>query len=105
MPGAALAVGLVGATATIALALAAVGSAAVAGQRVASAADAAALAAADAASGAVSGAPCERAAEVAATAGTRVQACDLDVLVATVTVALQLGPLTATAAARAGPPP
>ena len=105
MAGATAAGGLVGATAALAVALAAVGAAAVAGQRVASAADAAALAAADAASGAVPGVPCQRAAEIAATAGARIDACGLDVLVATVTVALPLGPLTATASARGGPPP
>lgn len=105
MAGTAASVGLVAAAAALAVGLAAVGAAAVAGQRVAAAADAAALAAADAASGAVGGVPCDRAAEVAATAGARVDACELDVLVATVTVAMPLGPLTATASARAGPPP
>lgn len=105
MAGVAASVGLVAATAALAVGLAAVGAAAVAGQRVAAAADAAALAAADAASGAVAGVPCDRAAEVAATSGARIEECELDVLVATVTVAVRLGPLTATASARAGPPP
>jgi hypothetical protein len=34
-----------------------------------------------------------------------VDACDLDELVATITVSLQLGPVTARSSARAGPPP
>lgn len=108
MAGAVVAVGLVGATAVLAVGLAGVGSAAVAGQRMASAADSAALAAADAASGAVPGGPggpCDRASEVASTAGARIETCDLDGLIATVTVAMRVGPFDATASARAGPPP
>ena len=105
MPGSAAAVGIVAGVAVLAAALATVGGAAVTGQRLASAADAGALAAADAASGAVPGDPCERAAEVAETFGGRVEACDLDELIATVTVSMPLGPLTARASARAGPPP
>lgn len=103
MPGAMAAVGLVAGTATLALALATVGSAAVFGQRLAGAADAAALAAADAASGAVAGVPCERAAEIAAASGAVVERCDVDGLVATVTVGGRFGPVPATARARAGP--
>ena len=105
MPGAVAATGIVAVVAILAVGLAAAGPAAVAGQRLASAADAGALAAADAASGAVPGIPCARAEEVAATFGAAVEACDLDELVATITVSLRVGPMTARASARAGPPP
>lgn len=104
MPGTAAAVGIVAGVAILAVALATVGAATVTGQRLASAADAGALAAADAASGAVAGIPCDRAAEVAETFGAGVEACDLDELIATVTVSIRLGPVTARATARAGPP-
>lgn len=105
MPGSTAAVGIVAGVAVLAAALATVGGAAVTGQRLASAADAGALAAADVASGAASGIPCDRAAEVAGTFGGRIEACDLDELIATVTVSMPFGPLTARASARAGPPP
>jgi secretion/DNA translocation related TadE-like protein len=104
MPGSALTVGLIGAAALLTVGLASVGSASVLGQRLGGAADAAALAAADAASGAVTGVPCERAAEIAAVAGVALEACELDELVATVTVSARFGILPATASARAGPP-
>jgi len=104
MPGAMAATGIVAAAAVLAAGLAIPGAAAVAGQRLASAADAGALAAADTASGAVPGIPCDRAAEVAATFGAVVEACDLDELVATVTVSIRFGPVAARASARAGPP-
>ena len=105
MAGALASVGIVAGAATLAVGLALAGSAAVAGQRLASAADAAALAAADAASGAVPGVPCERADELAAASGARMEACELDALIATVTVSARFGLFTATASARAGPPP
>jgi secretion/DNA translocation related TadE-like protein len=105
MPGTIAVTGIVAAAALLTSGLAMVGAAAVAGQRLASAADAGALAAADAASGAVPGIPCARAAEVVGTFGAVVDACDLDELVATITVSLQLGPVTARSSARAGPPP
>jgi secretion/DNA translocation related TadE-like protein len=104
MPGTMAVTGIVAAAAVLASGLAMVGGAAVAGQRLASAADAGALAAADAASGAIQGVPCERAAEVAGTFGAIVEDCRLDGLIATITVSAQLGPVTARAAARAGPP-
>lgn len=105
MAGTAVSVGLVAVVALAAVGLATAGAATVAGQRLASAADAAALAAADTASGAASGVPCERAQEVAATFGAHVEDCALDELIATVTVSLRFGAVTATAVARAGPPP
>jgi len=99
------AVGVIAAAVVLTGGLAAVGSAAVIGQRLASAADAGALAAADAASGAVTGVPCDLAGEVAAAFGARIDACDLDGLIATVTVEMRVGPVVARASARAGPPP
>ena len=104
MPGAAAAVGIVGGTALLLVGLAAAGSAAAFSQRVAATADAAALAAADAASGAITGVPCERAEQIAGATGIRLSACDLDGLVATVTVSSLFGMLPAEASARAGPP-
>ena len=105
MPGAATAVGIVGCAAVLTIGFASIAGGAVFGQRLAGVADAAALAAADAASGAVTGIPCERAEEVAAAAGTVLEACGVDGLIATVTVAGRFGALPAAASARAGPPP
>jgi len=104
MAGTILSVGIVGCAATLAIAFTAVGAAAVSSQRLAGAADAAALAAADAASGVVEGAPCERAAEIAVAAGSELAACELDGVIATVTVTGTFGRFAATASARAGPP-
>ncbi|MGX1702949.1 helicase [Microbacterium sp. NPDC055357] len=97
-------VGVVAAVALLATGLAAAGGAAVFGQRLAGAADAAALAAADAASGAAAGVPCERAAQLAALGGATLATCDVDGLIATVSVTGRFGVFTGTAAARAGPP-
>ncbi|WP_203582026.1 Rv3654c family TadE-like protein [Microbacterium hibisci] len=105
MAGTVVAVGAVAACVVLAGGLAAVGAAAVAGQRLAAAADAGALAAADAASGAVPGVPCDRADEIATAHGVEIETCDLDELIATVTVSTRFGPLHARASARAGPPP
>lgn len=94
---------------TAALVLLAVGACAVAGaalhaQRLAGIADAAALAAADTVSGAVPGEPCRAAETVATAGGARLDACDLDGLVATVTVGSAYGGIPLDARARAGPP-
>jgi len=105
MAGTMTTAGILAATAVLAAGLAVAGAAASLSQRLAAAADAGALAAADAASGAAGGIPCERAREVAAEFGAVVEACDLDELIATVTVSLRVGPLSAHASARAGPPP
>ncbi|MFF2632715.1 Rv3654c family TadE-like protein [Microbacterium sp. NPDC058021] len=105
MPGAVAAVGVLATGVLLGASLLSVGTAAAWSQRLSGAADAAALAAADAASGAVAGVPCERAAEVAATAGAAVIACELDDLVATVTLGATYGVLPVSVAARAGPPP
>ncbi|MBW9095489.1 helicase [Microbacterium jejuense] len=105
MAGSMAAVGIIAGAMILTGGLAAVGTASVVGQRLAGAADAGALAAADAASGAVPGVPCERASEVTAAFGAGLAVCDLDELVATVTVEMRFGPLVARASARAGPPP
>ena len=104
MAGVLAAVGLVAGVALLTVGLSTAGSAAVVGQRLASAADAAALAAADTASGASTGTPCERAGELAGTFGARIALCEVEGLIATVTVVTRLGPIEATASARAGPP-
>ncbi|MCR2783989.1 MULTISPECIES: Rv3654c family TadE-like protein [unclassified Microbacterium] len=105
MPGTVATVGVLAAGVLFGASLLSVGTAAAWSQRLAGAADAAALAAADAASGAVAGVPCERAAQVGATVGAEVIACELDGLVATVTLGATYGVLPVSAAARAGPPP
>lgn len=105
MPGTMLAAGIIVCTASVAIGFCAVAAAAVHGQRLAGTADAAALAAADAASGAVAGVPCEQAVSVAAALGATVSRCDLDGLVATVTVTAPYGGFAAGATARAGPAP
>jgi len=104
MPGTAVTVGVVGCVTALTVGLASIAAASVFGQRLAGVADAAALAAADAASGAVTGVPCERAQQVAAAGGADVGVCDLDGLIATVTVTASFGVLPASASARAGPP-
>lgn len=108
MAGTVLVVGLLGVSATLGVGLASVGAASATAQRAASAADAAALAAADVASGAVlvseDAAPCLIARRVAAGAGADLAACEVDGLIATVTVRVPFGPLAARASARAGPP-
>ncbi|MDY0910764.1 helicase [Microbacterium sp. CFBP9034] len=105
MPGAVLSAGLVGSAAVLTVGLLSVAAGAVFGQRLAGTADAAALAAADTASGAVIGVPCVRAEEVAASGGAAIESCDVEGLIATVTVSARFGALPAAASARAGPPP
>lgn len=105
MPGTVASVGVVAVISTLALGLVTVGAAHVQSQRVTSVADAAALAAADAASGAITGVPCERASQLAVRAGMNIARCELDSLVATVTVTAVFTGLRVEASARAGPPP
>jgi secretion/DNA translocation related TadE-like protein len=105
MAGSSLSLGIASTVVALAIGLSAVGAAAVFGQRLSGAADAAALAAADAASGAVSGVPCERAVELAAAFGASIEACEVEGLIATVTVAAAFGRIPVRASARAGPPP
>lgn len=75
-----------------------------AGHSVRGAADAAALAAADTASGAVAGVPCDRAAETARLNDAVLVDCDLEGLVASVSVRRSVGVLDVRSRARAGPP-
>ena len=70
----------------------------------AGAADAAALAAADARVGAATGFPCERAAEVAAANGATLTDCELDGLIATVSVSTAILGFDLESTAIAGPP-
>ena len=99
-------VGIVAMAGVLAVGFATAGAASVFSQKLSTVADAAALAAADAASGAVSGAaPCERAAELAETGTATVSTCELDGLIATVTVSATFLRFPVTAMARAGPPP
>ena len=74
------------------------------GQSVQNAADAAALAAADTASGAVAGVPCETAADAATLNGASVISCEVDGLVASVTVGRSFIGFDIGSSARAGPP-
>ncbi|MEV8267039.1 Rv3654c family TadE-like protein [Microbacterium sp. NPDC076911] len=104
MAGAVAATGVVALTAALSVALVTAGSAHVVSQRVAAAADSAALAAADAASGAATGLPCERASQIGQALGVEISQCQLDELVATVTVVTTFAGLPAEASARAGPP-
>ena len=103
--GAAIAVsGTIGLTAALAVSLAAVGGAAAEAQRASGIADAAALAAADALSGFAAGDPCDRAARIASAQAASVTSCDLDGLVATVSVSTRYARIPVAAVARAGPP-
>ncbi|MGX5697463.1 Rv3654c family TadE-like protein [Agromyces soli] len=103
--GSVLALGIVGAVAATAVAVAPVLGAHVASRRAANAADAAALAAADVLSGAVPGIACDLAAATAARNGASLASCEVAGLEASVSVevAWPLGAITASA--RAGPPP
>lgn len=105
MAGSAASVGVIACASVLAVGLTAAAGAVVFSQRLSAAADAAALAAADAASGAVTGVPCERADEVATAGGAALSACELDGLIATVTVSGSFAGFEAAARARAGPPP
>jgi secretion/DNA translocation related TadE-like protein len=105
MAGTVAVVGVVGVTAVLSVALVTAAAAHVHSQRLAGVADSAALAAADAASGAVSGVPCERAAQLAASGDMVLAACEIDGLIATITVEASFSGLPAAATARAGPPP
>ena len=76
----------------------------VARSTVAGAADAAALAAADARVGVATGFPCERADEVAAANGAKLTACEVDGLIATVSVSRTILGFDLESSATAGPP-
>lgn len=67
-------------------------------------ADAAALAAADVVVGLIPGYPCRQAERVAAANGASIRSCELDGLVASVTVTRPIAGIPAAARATAGPP-
>ncbi|MGA1835679.1 Rv3654c family TadE-like protein [Herbiconiux sp. 11R-BC] len=99
-------VGVLLAVCAVLLALAPLGAAVAARQRLVGAADSAALAAADASSGRRPDSPCGIAAAVAAADGAHLTACAVDPAgVAAVTVSTTVVGWPITAAARAGPPP
>ncbi|MFT2752158.1 Rv3654c family TadE-like protein [Clavibacter sp. Sh2088] len=105
--GTVLAVGLVGAIASLALATVIASTMFVERAAVAGAADSAALAAADVAAGFATGTPCAAAEEVVAAAGASLTGCDVSGTTAAVRVADRDAPLgvPVTARARAGQPP
>ncbi|MEV8272188.1 helicase [Microbacterium sp. NPDC077184] len=105
MASTAAVIGILAASATLVAGLSAVGAAAIHSQRLAGAADTSALAAADTVTGLAAGDPCDRAAELAATAGASVAACVIDGFIVTVTVTARFGVFATSATARAGPPP
>ncbi|WP_344377321.1 Rv3654c family TadE-like protein [Agromyces tropicus] len=98
-----VAVSFVGVVVALAAAVVVVLLASLASQSAAHAADAAALAAADAVSGAVPGEPCALAAEVASRNGARLATCEVTGADALVSVVVDRGAISATAASRAGP--
>ncbi|WP_433674649.1 Rv3654c family TadE-like protein [Microbacterium gorillae] len=104
MSGVATAISVMVAAGTLMAGAIVIGEAGVMSQRAAGAADAAALAAADTVTGVIPGDPCARAGDVAAANGAVVDSCVVDGAIASVTVHVRGGVLTAAARARAGPP-
>lgn len=106
--GAVLIVAVLGAVVALAATVIPLGGAFIASQGAANAADAAALAAADVASGLIPGVACEVAARAASANGASLAGCELNGVVAQVSVTLGWSAfgwgLNATARARAGPP-
>lgn len=102
--GSVLAIGVLGAVVAVAVAVIPVGSILVAHQQASAAADAAALAAADTTSGRISGYPCEVAAAVATRNRATIAACEVQGLIASVTVVVPGRWGDVSVSARAGPP-
>ena len=102
--GSVLALAIVAAVVSAALALVIATAAFAARQRIVAAADAAALAASDVRLGVVAGDPCAVAERVARAHGARLSACVLDGAVATVEATADLLGMPVRVAARAGPP-
>jgi secretion/DNA translocation related TadE-like protein len=102
--GSVLGVALIGAIVGLLFAVAPLYAVLAARSNVASAADAAALAAADARVGVTTGFPCERAAEVAAANGATLTECEVDGLIATVSVGVTILGFEYESTATAGPP-
>lgn len=103
--GSVLVVGILGALTALVMLAAPLAAARLDSAVAASAADAAALAGADTAVGIVPGVPCENAGRTASANGAELTTCRVDGLIVTVSVRRASGPLAATAAATAGPPP
>ena len=99
-----LGVALIGAMVCLLVAVVPLFTVLAARSNVASAADAAALAAADARVGIVTGYPCDRAAEVASANGATLTGCEVDGLIATVSVRRTILGFALESAATAGPP-
>lgn len=102
--GGVLALAALAMLAALAVAVAGVGAALAQRQRVIAAADAGALAAADTALGIHPGVPCEEAAQVVDAHGATLVACDVEGVVATVSVSAMIAGVLVMAEARAGPP-
>jgi secretion/DNA translocation related TadE-like protein len=102
--GGVLALAALAMLAVLAVAVTGVGAALAQRQRVIAAADAGALAAADTALGIHPGIPCEEAARVVEVHGVHLVACDVEGVVATITVSARVAGVLVTAEARAGPP-
>ena len=100
--GSILAVAIVAAAVTVALATVGLGAGLVARQRTIAAADAAALAAADVLLGAAPGDPCAVASSVAERNGATLETCELDGYVATVTASSWVGGAPIVARSTAG---
>ncbi len=103
--GVVLAVAILAAVTTLAGSVVGLGALLAVRQHVIGGADAAALAGADVAIGIAPGDPCTVAAHVAAAAGMRLERCEVDGLVVTVTGASSVAGVPISARSRAGPPP
>ncbi|GAB3119694.1 Rv3654c family TadE-like protein [Glaciibacter psychrotolerans] len=103
--GSLLAVGVLGATLALTVAVIPLYAVLAVTQQVQGAAAAAALAAADTASGLLPGIPCSVAARVATANGASIDSCAMDGLIASVVVSRGYLGFTLEGRARAGPPP
>jgi secretion/DNA translocation related TadE-like protein len=102
--GSILAIAVIASVVALTMMLVPLAQALVVKQRVVAAADAGALAAADTASGAIAGFPCEAATRAVRLNAARVERCEIDGLVATVSAVSSYWGLNITVLARAGPP-
>jgi secretion/DNA translocation related TadE-like protein len=103
--GGVLGVAVIGVLCTLLVAIAPIGGALAARQRLQGAADSAALAAADTASGRVAGSPCDAASALAAIAGASLTFCETDEHgTVSVRVSATVLGVSIDASARAGPP-
>lgn len=102
--GSVLAIAVIASAVAVTLMLVSLTQALVLKQRVVAAADAAALAAADTASGALAGFPCDAAQKAARLNGARLDRCEIDGLIASVSAVSSYWGLNISVLARAGPP-